>query len=210
MLEENDLLEIKKMTINLRNKFKLIETKEWSFKKGCMEFIVQLGHLAQVLINEKTYNEKGRNINNAENEIADCFLQIIALMIYFQWDNEQIFFSLKYEKQNNVLIKLLIVSSQLLESIMRIDKDRFPTSRKPHYPSEREFINQKLGEAMKLLLLLSREREISLKGCFNEMYRDAISFLDCFNDQSESCQDAVLQYEEVNRCFNPQAFIKKV
>lgn len=209
MINLENFVEIKRLVKDLRHQFARIETKPWSFKKGCMELFVQIGHLSQILnVSGNYYIEKGRNIVHVEDEISDCIFQVIALMLFFNLNDEKIFSSFQMEIQekneNEIFLNLILVASQLMESIMRIEGDRFSCTRKPFYPSESEFISLKLSEAISLLKKLAELKKIHIINAFKRMHQDTVKFLSNFHTKNND--DVLHEFKEVKEKFNLDAF----
>jgi hypothetical protein len=93
MLNSTDLAGLQLCAINLRRKFRVTERKPWTATASAMELMVQVGHLASVLLESSTayptladeVREEGRNFDNFGDELADCLLHGLTLTAYLSW-----------------------------------------------------------------------------------------------------------------------------
>lgn len=195
--------------IQLRNFFKITESKRWDFHKGVNELIVQLGHLGLVMHKEKDnegfneVNERGRIIDKIDDELCDCLLQIIPLMMcvnFSKKEMEDIIFS-ESEKVSDIIphveyIKMVIITAQLLESAMKINFTRFARSRDASYISEENFIRDRALKILDCLLKLFSYYKIDISLAFYHMYEDATQFLSHYKDFAKKNQ---LHFRELER-----------
>ena len=181
--------------IKLRRYFKITESKKWDFYKGVNELIVQIGHLGIALHSKfktedfEEVREKGRIIENIADELSDCLLQVVPLMLSVGFSEKEVLDVIQKRRvsisQTPVQVqyqKLIIIASQLVESSMKIFTIRFAKKRDDYYTSEESFIRDRLSQFLVCLLDLYTFFEIDIYQSFYDMREEAENFLSYYSN----------------------------
>jgi hypothetical protein len=183
-----------------------------------MELMVQVGHLASVLLESSTayptladeVREEGRNFDNFGDELADCLLHGLTLTAYLSWDDSQLDLPpmpccwpadanarLLYQ-----ITQLVVISSQILEAFMRIEGLRFPQNRQPYYDGERHFINNRLNRLIGLLIAMAIEADLDLAREFEQMSGQTEAFLEGYDEYAVSQAQTFKELQELHQFFS--------
>jgi len=201
--------------IQLRKFFRITESKRWDFQKGVNELVVQLGHLGLVMHREKDkegfnqVNESGRTIDKIDDELCDCLLQIIPLMMCVNFSKKEVENVIFSEGRKFIDIipkveytKMVILTAQLLESAMKINATRFASSRDSSYVSEENFMKDRTLKILDCLLKLFSYYKINISSAFYQMYEDATQFLSQYKDFAEKNQIHFRELESLGFLIN--------
>jgi hypothetical protein len=106
----NQLKEIFNQTIFVKEKFKKIETKEWSIKEFGTELMVQAGHLSDILLRQGfKYNSYSIDENNKHlgDEMSDVLLNTFSIIDTASIGSESLIKNIQNKIGSNVLVESL-------------------------------------------------------------------------------------------------------
>lgn len=161
--------------IELKNKFKSIEDKEWNSITVLVELNVQIGHVFNVLNHNEYVDEKGRTwITNMGDELSDIILQLSYLN---HLENNTISLD-NYQNYNyKDLDGISILFGQLSEALLEKYGYRFTKSRNS-FNNIDEFINDRITKLLLICFNYAQTNNIDLNKEFNIMYEDASKFIE--------------------------------
>ena len=160
--------------IELKKKFKIIETKEWDSITVLAELNVQLNHLYNVLYPSEEINEVGRNISHIGDEISDVLLQLSYLAYLEKINLSNI---KKYEDYTyDQITGLSVLLGQLTERILEKYEYRFDKNR-PGFATAKAFIEDRILKMFAIIDNYAVKKNIDINKEFNDMYDDATSFI---------------------------------
>ena len=213
---KKEIIKLLQETFILHKKFDKTRGKKWSILQVFCELNIQVGQLGFLIINNynKQYKEfleeKDRNINNINDEICDCVLQIGTILNIFDFNIFKIFkdFS-KYRKklENNSIFlysSLSCFSQRLLESALRIENYRFRKNISKYYKNdEKLFIYDQIGKMIIILLKFIKIFKINIFKEFRDMEQDATKFLNNYEafsiKQIEACEKNNILFNYINK-----------
>lgn len=164
--------------IKLKEKFKLIETKKWNSLLVMDEFEIQLGHYALIESGDEIAKEKGRNIENRADEICDILLQLCTFCKFENIKIEEINFQkIEYHDEKNLILDLMSISGQIIETILETKKYRFNKSRNG-FLSHKSFIIDRISKLFSIIFSIVEYRKIDIVQEFHNMCKDASLFID--------------------------------
>lgn len=161
--------------LELKDKFKLLENKEWDSITVINELIVQIGHVFNVLNHNDYIDEIGRTwITNMGDELSDILLQLSTLA-----NLEKVEFNLdKYKDYNYDNVDgLIVLTGQLSEAILEKNNYRFNKKRET-FNSIDEFISDRIIKLMLIVFNYSKNNNIDINKEFMLMYEDASNFIE--------------------------------
>lgn len=160
--------------IELKERFKCIESKEWNSLIVSNELVVQYAHLINTINQDEYLNEKGRNIVNTNDEISDVLLQICYLGYMEQVD----FFKIEDYEIKEVDIKLgIVLLGQLVEALMEKEGYRFKKDR-CGFQDNQQFVADRIIKLLLIIYNFSKKNNIDIVSDFKLMLEDASAFLD--------------------------------
>lgn len=187
-LKEKDLeilFQLSERAFQLQNKFIKKFNQKWNLRESCAELGIQIGHLAQALIennkiptNKHSWQQYNRNlINNIADELADCFLSICSIFHFAKITNDEIekfpptvIIDNNYSK---LLIELHVLSMQLLDSAEVYDglKPKF-------HRDERLLLLSSWRNLLHILTYIVLQEKIDIIWKFKQMEESATKFLE--------------------------------
>lgn len=155
--------------------------QDWGAKESAIELCIQIGHLAQAMIhqgridNYHEWQQPGRKtIKDIKDELCDCFLSVCSLNYFLSLDSVTVSFDeeeIPKEYKYNIM-DLMILSSQLLDSVMIYKKIKPPFER-----DELDLIAVTWIRISRILLDISNRLDIGIEEEFNKMIKNTkISF----------------------------------
>lgn len=163
--------------INLKQRFKLIETKKWDDLTIMDEFIIQLGHYSMLVSGEDIAKEKGRNIESFEDELCDILLQLCAFCSIRKIKKKEISFeNLQYTDEKNIVLDINSLAGQIIEAILEEKEYRFNKSREG-FEDYQAFIIDKISKIYSLIFSIIVYKNINIIQEFNKMCDDANNFI---------------------------------
>lgn len=169
--------------IELKNKFKITEDKEWTALTVTNELFVQLGHYSFVVCNNNYTEEIGRNINNSKDELADILLQLCALCGKLNIDKEKIkYYDTKIESVNEAILQLVTLIGQLTETIMELEGYRHNKER-IGYVTKKDFIIERINKCFSIVFWIANKEKYDMVLEFNKMKVNALDFLKKYKEE---------------------------
>ena len=188
--------------LNLKERFKLIEDKNWDDLTIMNEFMVQMGHYAMLVSGQEIAKEKGRNIHSIEDEICDILLQCCAFCKFREISKEDIvleytklrkkynefedkesieryvkFNDMQFTHEKDAIMNIMSLAGQIIEAILEEKKYRFYKPR-DEFSSHQEFIIDKISKIFSIIFSIVEYKNIDIIEDFNEMCKDANNFID--------------------------------
>lgn len=210
-LEINNYGDLIDEAVDLRKRFAVTESKKWDLTKGVSELVVQVGHLGlalELIETDSEIEEIGRNIHNVEDELSDCLFQIILVLLCIGIPKDEISdtISSTFAKQMTTDQQLtynsaVVLSSQMVESLMKINGIRFASKRDLKYDDELAFLKDRSTLMLSHIVSLYKLCSINLTRSFMNMKEDAVSFLRTFTIDSKLSSDIKRNADYINeRC----------
>ncbi len=160
--------------VELKEKFKVLEKKDWNSLTVLLELNVQLSHVYNVLYNDDSVNEINRSINNLGDELSDVLLQLSYLSHLENVDFTKINNYLNYSNSN--INSLSILFGQLTECLLEKYDYRF-NKRRDGFNSNQEFIEDRLLKMFMIVSNIADANNIDILKEFDLMYDDAQAFI---------------------------------
>lgn len=165
-----------KNAIELKERFKSIESKNWNSLIVSNELVVQYGHLINTIYQDESLNEDGRNIVNTNDEISDVLLQLCYLGYIEQVD----FSKIEQYEIKDIDIKLgSILLGQLVEVLMEKEGYRYKKDRYG-FKNNQLFIEDRIIKLLLIIYNFSKNNNIDIISDFKLMLEDANGFLDSY------------------------------
>ena len=160
--------------IALKERFKSLEKKDWDSITVMMELYVQIGHLYNVMNDNKDLIEQGRQIDNLGDEISDVLLQLsyLAHLEGVTFEDANKYDSYPYSEVDG----LSVLGGQLAEAILEKYEYRFDKPREG-FASRDDFIKDRIKKMMTIALNLGNKANIDLGLEFGLMCADATNFV---------------------------------
>ncbi len=159
--------------IEIKEKFKITEKKEWNNIITLLELNVQVGHLFNVKNHNKIYDEKDRNISNLGDELSDVLLQLCYLLHLEKVDLRKLS---KYNCDIYNINILPILIGQLTEAIMEKEDYRYRKVR-VGFNNINDFIDDRLFKIIIIIYNYATEEGYNMINEFSMMQKDACRFL---------------------------------
>lgn len=157
--------------VELKNKFKITEEKEWNIITVLLELGVQIGHVCDIECNNIELKEPMRKINNLGDEISDVLLQTIYLGYL-----ENVDFKKKIEFKSSEIDGIVVLYGQLAETIMEEESYRFKKDRYG-FDTRIDFIRDRILKIYLLTINYAERNNINIINEFKIMKNDAERFL---------------------------------
>ena len=162
--------------INLKNKFRLIEIKDWDSLTVVSELTVQIGHIFNFFIKDSEISENNRLFNDLGDELSDVLLQLTYL-IYLEEcviSKQDIEAFRDFDYSN--IVSLPILLGQLHEALLekyeyRFDKDR------AGFKNRDEFIKDRILRIYLIVFNFAANNNLDLNDEFEKMNQDASNFI---------------------------------
>lgn len=160
--------------IQLKERFKSLEKKDWDSITVMMELYVQIGHLFNVMNDNKDIIEQGRQIDNLGDEISDVLLQLsyLAHLEGVTFEDAEEYGAYPYSEVDG----LSVLGGQLAEAILEKYEYRFDKPR-AGFASRDDFIKDRIKKMMTIALNLGNKANIDLGLEFGLMCADATNFV---------------------------------
>lgn len=162
--------------INLKNKFRLIEKKDWDSLTVLSELTVQIGHIFNVFIKDDEVSEKCRYFDNLGDELSDVLLQLTYLVHleenYITDEDIQKFRTFDYSN----VVSLPILLGQLHEALLEKYEYRFDKPREG-FKTRDEFIKDRILRIYLIVFNFAEQYKINLNDEFEKMNQDASAFI---------------------------------
>ena len=168
-------------SVELKEKFKITENKEWDGLTVLNELQVQLGHVSHLISTNKSYGERERNITNIGDELSDVLLQIFSYSTKLNIDIRIIKFEDKLieETVENSIINLLTILGQLSEITLEYEGFRHYKIRYG-FPKVEQYILNLFENFFQIVFSIINILGIDIDKEYNNMLIDANKFLDKF------------------------------
>ena len=174
-----------KRAIELKEKFKITENKNWDAITVLAELNVQLGHFSYLISSHKEYGEKGRKINNLGDEISDIVLQLFSLCWKLDLDIQNYDYNYNYIKFENVAEALLsfnVLFGEVAEKVLEKYEYRHYKIRYG-FAKEDDFLYFNLARLLEIIFSVAFDLNLNLDVEFNKMICDANNFLKSYEKQ---------------------------
>lgn len=172
--------------VNLKERFKITENKPWTALTVTNEMIVQLGHYCFIICNTDYTEEKGRNITNPKDELADILLQLCALCNKLNIKKEKILrYEVTFDNISDAILMFNVLLGQITESIMELEGYRHNKSRKG-YSTKEDFIVERINKCFSIVFSISEQQNYNMINEFYKMKENAISFLKNYEEVSKN------------------------
>ena len=175
MNELNDFLKNRfNKAVELKEKFKVLEKKEWDAFAVLLELGVQIGHVYNVFNKDQQIIEENRPITNLGDELSDILLQLIYLVHIEDITIDNLSFYKDYSYTN--LSSLSILYGQLSESFLEKKEYRFQKPRSCFYTID-DFIKDRIIKMLLIIFNYAKINHLNMIKEFDEMYEDATNFI---------------------------------
>ena len=163
-----------KSAIALKERFKQLEKNDWDSMTVLLELQVQIGHLYNVMNDNKSIVEQGRKIDNLGDEISDVLLQLsyLAHLEGVTFENAALYETFPYNEVDG----LTVLGGQLAEAILEKYEYRFDKPRQG-FESRDAFIKDRIIKMMVIALNLGTRHKLDLITEFQTMCVDANAFI---------------------------------
>lgn len=160
--------------LKLVKAFDKTKEKKWDEQIYLNELYVQLGHVYNVLNNDKYVSEKNRKIDNLGDELSDVILQLINLSSILNINLKEF---KKQEITNYTKIDALpIFLGQLTEAIMEENNFRFKKERYG-FENRKDFIKNRIFNMLIITFNIAQKYQLNMNKEFEAMLIDANNFL---------------------------------
>ena len=163
--------------IELKEKFKITESKEWDKITVLLELGVQIGHVFDIKCNNDDLKEPMRNINKLGDEISDILLQTIYLGYL-----EEVHFKEEIDFEYSDINGIIVLYGQLAETIMEETNYRFKKERFG-FITRLDFIKDRILKIYVLMINYAKENNIDVIKEFKKMKKDAEGFLKKYEEK---------------------------
>lgn len=160
--------------IELKNRFKITEKRQWNDLITLLELNVQIGHLFNIEGHNKAVDETNRNISNLGDELSDVLLQLCYLIHLENVDLKKIS---KYNISLDDINFLPILCGQLIEAVMEKENYRFSKERFG-FKNINSFIEDRLFKLLIITINYADKNGYNMIYEFGLMKKDANNFLD--------------------------------
>ncbi len=169
--------------IELKKKFSITESKNWSPLTIMNEIIVQLGHYSFTICGNEFVEEKERCINNPKDELCDILLQFCALCGKLNISIEKIKeYNVNTNSKVEVTLQLVSLVGQITEVIMEIEGYRHSKER-IGYVNNLDFIIEKINKCFSIIFWIAENQNYDMVLEFNIMKKDALNFLNKYKEE---------------------------
>lgn len=162
--------------VNLKNKFRLIEKKDWDSITVASELTVQIGHIFNFFIKDREVSESNRKFNNLGDELSDVLLQLTYLIyledVVISKDDVEVFRGFDYAS----IVSLPILLGQLHEALLEKYEYRFDKPREG-FDSRDSFIKDRILRTYLIIFNFAAYNNLDLNDEFDKMNEDASKFI---------------------------------
>ena len=162
--------------IELKEKFKITESKEWDICTVILELGVQIGHIFDIKCNNSNLKENLRNINNLGDEISDVLLQTMYLGYLKKVD-----FKKEINFEYDDISGIMVLYGQLIETVMEETSYRFKKER-AGFDTRLDFIRDRILKIYLLTINFANKNNINVIEEFKKMKKDAEEFLEKYEE----------------------------
>lgn len=172
--------------VKLKEQFKITENKPWTALTVTNEMNVQLGHYCFIICNTEYTKEKGRNIINPKDELADILLQLCALCNKLNIKKERLTsYEVTFDSIYEAILMINVLLGQITESIMEIEGYRHDKNREG-YNTKDDFIIERINKCFSIIFLISERQKYDMIEEFYKMKENAVAFLEHFKEVNKN------------------------
>lgn len=162
--------------ITLKNKFRMIEIKDWDSLTVVSELTVQIGHIFNVFIKDSEVAENNRSFNNLGDELSDVLLQLTYLIYLEECHINKKDIEAFSEFDYSNIVSLPILLGQLHEALLEKYEYRFDKPREG-FKNLNDFIKDRILRIYLIVFNFAINNNIDLNNEFEKMNQDASNFI---------------------------------
>lgn len=173
--------------VDLKERFKITENKNWDAITVLAELNVQFGHFSYLISSHKEYGESKREIKDLGDELADILLQLINLSYKLQLKIPEYCYNYKYIKFESIpeaLLSFNTVYGQISEKVLEINEYRHYKIRY-NFAKEKDFLCFNIARLLEIVFSIAENLKLNLATEFKKMVNNASMFLDNYEKMQQ-------------------------
>lgn len=191
-------------SVELKEKFKITEEKEWNGLTVLNELQVQIGHVAHIISDNKSFGEKGRHISDIGDEISDVILQLFSYSTKVRIDLRNLEFceELNDDTISSNMMNLLIVIGKLAEITLENEKYRHYKIRYG-FPEIKNYLISLFNEFFQIIFSIIKYLNLNIDEEYEKMLKDANKFLDRYKANEDRIYYPIVDMHATWLVLNP-------